>query len=88
MTTKPGQKPDFLTLMAVTSHLMTCYATRPCPILARKAADHLQILLETHEEELGPWWGSMEKLYHQWMRLAAVSGQVVRRASYLDATRH
>lgn len=71
---KSLHEPDFPTLVAVISHLMTCYALHPCPILASKVAYHLRVLLATHSEDLGPWSGSIEKLYDQWVGLGSPAG--------------
>ncbi|WP_022947072.1 hypothetical protein [Methylohalobius crimeensis] len=67
-------QPDFLTLVSVISHLMTCYSLRPCPILARKVEQHLRMLLESEcGEELRDWRRVFEQLHFQWIRLSSGS---------------
>lgn len=84
----PREGTDFLTLVAVTSHLMTCYATRPCPVLACKVAQHLRVLLEACGEDLGPWQGAFEKLHGQWVRLAAQPERTPRDGRFFPETKH
>ncbi len=65
------QMPDS-NLIAVTLHLMTCYSLRPCPRLAAKVAEYLEILLQTHGEAFGPWQGALGKMRDHWMLRAGL----------------
>ncbi|WP_022948814.1 hypothetical protein [Methylohalobius crimeensis] len=65
------EKPEFLTLISVISHLMTCYSLRPCPVLAQKVENHLRVLLHSEcSEELKDWRGVFEQLHGQWVHLS------------------
>jgi hypothetical protein len=61
-------------LIAVTFHLMTCYSLRPCPRLAAKIAEHLELLLQTHGESFGPWQGTLGKMRDHWFLRAGLGG--------------
>ncbi|BCX81304.1 hypothetical protein MIT9_P0882 [Methylomarinovum caldicuralii] len=77
---KSDQAPDFTALMTVTQHLMTCYTLRPCPVLARKVAYHLGVILSPpYREALGDWRGAIGKLREQWQRLATLDHERLRR---------
>lgn len=47
-------------------HLMTCYSLRPCPKLAWRVAEHLEVLLGEYGEVFGPWQGTLGKMRDHW----------------------
>lgn len=59
--------PDLVSLVAVTFHLMTCYSLRPCPRLAWRVAEQLDVLLQAYGETIGPWQGTFVKLRDHWL---------------------
>ncbi len=64
------EPPELSSLVAVTFHLMSCYTLRPCPRLAGKVAEHLEVLLNAHGEAFGPWQGAFVKMRNYWLQLA------------------
>ncbi|GAB6067688.1 hypothetical protein JCM13664_10060 [Methylothermus subterraneus] len=71
---------DFPNLIAVTFHLMSFYNLRPCPRLAGKVAQHLELLLEGYGEVFGPWQGALAKMRDHWWQRACLCSAAKARA--------
>ncbi|MFN3920307.1 MAG: hypothetical protein ACK4JF_08510 [Methylohalobius sp.] len=67
---KALDRPDLSSLVAVIFHLMSCYTLRPCPRLAAKVAEHLEVLLTEYGEVFGLWQGTIVKMRAYWLQLA------------------
>lgn len=72
---KTHEPPELSSLVAVTFHLMSCYTLRPCPRLAGKVAECLEILLTEYGEVFGPWQGTFVKMRDYWGRRGAWEGK-------------
>ncbi len=69
---KTYESPNLASLVALIFHLMTCYHLRPCPRLAAKVAEHLEVLLGNFGEVFGPWQGTLDKMREHWQLRAGM----------------
>ncbi|MCX8048157.1 MAG: hypothetical protein N3A55_00665 [Methylohalobius sp.] len=72
---KTFEPADLSSLVAVIFHLMTCYSLKPCPRLAGKVAEHLELLLEAESKTFGSWQGTLTKLRDHWRLRACVKDE-------------